>query len=126
MLAFPNFFVVPTISLAENAGSDRSWVWQCHDYSEGRDGTTETQYSTLAIRFANSENAQKFKEAFEEAKELNKGLNFSSEGESTVAAPEKAEAKEAPKEGAKEEKKEVPAPAEKDGAAEKKEAVEVS
>ena len=116
-----NFFLLPDVELKENAGSDRSWVWKCMDFSEEKQ-----EFSVLAIRFANSENAQKFKEAFEEAKELNKGLNFSSEGESTVAAPEKAEAKVAPKEGAKEEKKEVPAPAEKDGAAEKKEAVEVS
>ncbi|EOD08670.1 hypothetical protein EMIHUDRAFT_452973 [Emiliania huxleyi CCMP1516] len=89
-----NFFVVPTISLAENAGSDRSWVWQCHDYSEGRDGTTETQYSTLAIRFANSENAQKFKEEFEKAKEANKAAGMS--GEATGAAPAAAAPEEAP------------------------------
>merc|ERR1719378_1663951 len=29
-----NFFLSPTIPIKENAGSDRSWVWQCHDFSE--------------------------------------------------------------------------------------------
>merc|ERR1719443_571767 len=29
-----NFYLVPTIALKENAGSDRSWVWQCLDFSE--------------------------------------------------------------------------------------------
>jgi Ran-binding protein 1 len=63
-----NFFVGPTIDLKVNAGSDRSWVWQCHDFSEEK-----TDVTTLAIRFANSENAQKFKEEFEKAKKANEG-----------------------------------------------------
>lgn len=47
-----NFYLVPTITLKENAGSDRSWVWQCADFSEEK-----TDLSVLAIRFANSESA---------------------------------------------------------------------
>jgi len=62
-----NFFIAPGTSLKENAGSDRSWVWQCIDFSEEK-----SEVSTLAIRFANSENAQKFKEQFESAIEANK------------------------------------------------------
>lgn len=55
-----NFFLSPDIVLEENAGSDRSWVWSCADFSE------EKQiHSVLAIRFANVRNAMKFKEAFE-------------------------------------------------------------
>lgn len=64
-----NFFVAPTIGLKENAGSDRSWVWQCNDFSEEK-----TEISTLAIRFANSDNAQKFKEAFVSAMDTNKAV----------------------------------------------------
>ena len=45
-----NFFVLPGTALKENAGSDRSWVWQCIDFSEEK-----SELSTLAIRFANSE-----------------------------------------------------------------------
>merc|ERR1719238_2667353 len=41
-----NFALVPTIALKENAGSDRSWVWQCADFSEEK-----TDLSVLAIRF---------------------------------------------------------------------------
>lgn len=55
-----NFAILPSISLKENAGSDRSWVWQCADFSEEK-----SDLSVLAIRFATSENALKFKEEFE-------------------------------------------------------------
>lgn len=47
-----NFYVAPGTAIQENAGSDRSWVWQCSDFSEEK-----TEISTLAIRFANSESA---------------------------------------------------------------------
>ena len=48
-----NFAILPSISLKENAGSDRSWVWQCADFSEEK-----SELSVLAIRFANSENGR--------------------------------------------------------------------
>jgi len=64
-----NFFIDPTISLSENAGSDRSWVWQCMDFSEEKE-----ELSTLAIRMANSENASKFKEVFEEQQKVNAAI----------------------------------------------------
>jgi len=57
-----NFFIAPSIELKENAGSDRSWVWRCMDFSEEKESI-----SVLAIRFANSENAQKFKDVFSAA-----------------------------------------------------------
>jgi len=55
-----NHYISPAITLQENAGSDRSWVWTVMDFAE-EPPTRET----LAIRFANSENAQKFKQEFE-------------------------------------------------------------
>merc|ERR1719443_1092990 len=64
-----NFFLAPSVALKENAGSDRSWVWQCMDFSEEKQ-----DISVLAIRFANSENATKFKESFEEGKDIMKKL----------------------------------------------------
>lgn len=93
-----NFYTEPVIELKENAGSDRSWVWQCMDFSEEKE-----EISVLAIRFANSDNAQHFKVAFEEGKETNKKL---APGDG-AAAEEKKEAggekkKEAEKEGEKE------------------------
>lgn len=63
-----NHFVFPEYELKPNIGSDRSWVYNvASDISEG-----EPEAQTLAIRFANKENAEKFKEAFENAQKLNK------------------------------------------------------
>ncbi|KAI9793851.1 MAG: hypothetical protein M1816_007103 [Peltula sp. TS41687] len=65
-----NHYVVPDMKLSPNIGSDRSWVWNAAaDVSEG-----EPEAQTLAIRFANSENAHLFKEAFEKAQQENEGL----------------------------------------------------
>ena len=58
---------MPDMQLSPNVGSDRSWVYATSaDVSEG----PATQ-DTLAIRFANSENAQLFKTAFETAQAEN-------------------------------------------------------
>ncbi|KAJ0425497.1 RanBP1 domain-containing protein [Aspergillus carlsbadensis] len=65
-----NHYIVPDMKLSPNVGSDRSWVWNAAaDVSEG-----EPEPSTLAIRFANSENANLFKDAFEKAREENEKL----------------------------------------------------
>lgn len=58
--------VIKEMALKPNVGSDRSWVYTAHDYSEG-EPTTEL----LAVRFANSENAQEFKAKFEQAQKSN-------------------------------------------------------
>eukprot|EP00310_Coccolithus_braarudii_P015770 CAMPEP_0183349948 /NCGR_PEP_ID=MMETSP0164_2-20130417/15248_1 /TAXON_ID=221442 /ORGANISM="Coccolithus pelagicus ssp braarudi, Strain PLY182g" /LENGTH=223 /DNA_ID=CAMNT_0025521771 /DNA_START=29 /DNA_END=700 /DNA_ORIENTATION=- len=99
-----NFFVDPSSKLLENAGSDRSWNWQCHDFSEEKN-----DISLLAIRFANTENSQKFKAQFLEAQEINKTLPSSDadapaaastasaeEGAAPAPADEKKEAEAAP------------------------------
>jgi len=65
-----NHYVVPEMKLSPNVGSDRSWVWNAAaDVSEG-----EAEAVTLAIRFANSENANLFKEAFIKAQQENEVL----------------------------------------------------
>ncbi|ODQ67998.1 hypothetical protein NADFUDRAFT_44690 [Nadsonia fulvescens var. elongata DSM 6958] len=62
-----NHYILPSYTLSPNVGSDRSWVYSVTaDISEG---APEAQ--TLAIRFANSENANAFKEKFEEAQKDN-------------------------------------------------------
>jgi len=62
-----NHSIAAGMNLQPNIGSDRSWVWKvAADYSEG----TPTS-ETLAIRFANAENAKLFKEAFESAQTAN-------------------------------------------------------
>ncbi|KAL2053535.1 hypothetical protein ABVK25_006187 [Lepraria finkii] len=81
-----NHYVVPDMKLSPNVGSDRSWVWNAAaDVSEG-----EPEQQTLAIRFANSENAGLFKDAFEKAQQDNEAL-FSKEAVGGGAAAPAAE-----------------------------------
>ncbi|KAI8098596.1 uncharacterized protein BX664DRAFT_319098 [Halteromyces radiatus] len=65
-----NHYVNKDMKLSPNVGSDRSWVWNvAADVSDG-----EAKPETLAIRFANSENANLFKEKFEECQKINEAL----------------------------------------------------
>ncbi|WLF76781.1 Ran GTPase-binding protein yrb1 [Lodderomyces elongisporus] len=62
-----NHLISPDYELKPNIGSDRSWVYNVTaDVSEG-----EPEAQTLAIRFGNKENADLFKEHFDEAKKSN-------------------------------------------------------
>lgn len=61
--------ILPQVKLQENVGSDRSWVWTTPDSAE--DQPTD---EVFAIRFANSENAQAFKQQFESAQKANEPL----------------------------------------------------
>ncbi|OLL24794.1 Ran-specific GTPase-activating protein 1 [Neolecta irregularis DAH-3] len=62
-----NHYITSDMDLKPNFGSDRSWVYCVSaDVSEG-----EPTAETLAIRFANSENAALFKESFERAQKSN-------------------------------------------------------
>lgn len=66
-----NHLVDSLMKLSPNVGSDRSWVWNVTaDVSDGK-----PEAETLAIRFANSENANLFKEKFEEVQKINEGLS---------------------------------------------------
>ncbi|KAJ2745691.1 Ran GTPase binding protein Sbp1 [Coemansia sp. BCRC 34301] len=65
-----NHYITEEMVLSPNVGSDRSWVWNVA--ADLVDDEVERQL--LAIRFANSENAGKFKEAFESARDNNKKL----------------------------------------------------
>merc|ERR1711981_719492 len=58
-----NHFVQPWMLLEAMKGSDRAWMWMVQaDYAD-----EEAKSETLAIRFANTENANKFKDAFDNA-----------------------------------------------------------
>ncbi|KAI0123812.1 hypothetical protein BJ170DRAFT_96409 [Xylariales sp. AK1849] len=77
-----NHYIVPDMKLSPNVGSDRSWVWNAAaDVSEG-----EPEAVTLAIRFANSENANLFKDAFLKAQKENEAL-FGSEESADADEP---------------------------------------
>jgi Ran-binding protein 1 len=78
-----NHYVVPEMKLSPNVGSDRSWVWNAAaDVSEG-----EPEAVTLAIRFANSENANQFKDAFIKAQKENEEI-FNKSDETPAPAVE--------------------------------------
>ncbi|KAG8895293.1 single stranded nucleic acid binding protein [Tulasnella sp. 403] len=65
-----NHMITQEMKLQPNIGSDRSWVWKVTaDISDG-----EPKDETLAIRFANSDNANLFKKHFEEAQQANAAL----------------------------------------------------
>jgi len=75
-----NHIITADMRLQPNIGSDRSWVWKAAaDYADNVP-TSET----LAIRFANAENANQFKEAFEHGQQTNIGL---ASGGAAPAAP---------------------------------------
>ncbi|KAH9482411.1 single stranded nucleic acid binding protein [Psilocybe cubensis] len=99
-----NHVISGDMRLQPNVGSDRSWVWKvAADYSE-QPPTAET----LAIRFANPENAKLFKAAFEDAQKTNLALSgkapVQTEGATKEEEEEKVEEKTEEKENAEEEK----------------------
>jgi len=63
MKVIANHALDPRIKLEPNAGSDRSWVWSAFDFAEG-----ELIETVFALRFADSEIADSFKEKFEEGR----------------------------------------------------------
>ncbi|OBZ76737.1 Ran-specific GTPase-activating protein [Grifola frondosa] len=108
-----NHAITPDMRLQPNIGSDRSWVWKvAADYSESPP-TSET----LAIRFANAENALQFKVAFEKAQKTNADIAAGVVPASAPAVEEK-KSEEAPAE--KKEAVEGEPPAEKAQSAEEK------
>jgi len=81
-----NHAITMDMRLMPNIGSDRSWVWKvAADYSEN-----EPASETLAIRFANADNANGFKVKFEEAQRINNEIT------APPAAPEAVEDKPEP------------------------------
>lgn len=65
-----NHYITSQMELKPNCGSDRAWLWSvAADYAD-----EEAKPETLAIRFANAENAKKFKDRFDEAKKINQDL----------------------------------------------------
>lgn len=61
-----NHYITKNMELKPSSGSDRAWVWSTlADFADEK-----TKPELLAIKFANSENAQLFKEKFEEAKKI--------------------------------------------------------
>jgi Ran-binding protein 1 len=88
MKVLANHALDPRIQLEPNTGSDRSWVWSCYDFAEG-----ELEEKVFALRFANSDVAQEFKDKFEECqKEMAKVLAGEDKPDESGEVAEAAEA----------------------------------
>lgn len=59
MKVIANHAMDPRIQLEPNVGSDRSWVWSAYDFAQG-----ELEETVFAMRFADSDVANEFKEKF--------------------------------------------------------------
>ncbi|KAK6636369.1 hypothetical protein RUM43_010029 [Polyplax serrata] len=60
-----NHFISPSMVLKPSVSCDRAWVYSVKDFS---DGTVKSEL--LAIKFANIENAHKWKDTFDEGKKI--------------------------------------------------------
>ncbi|KAJ6895061.1 ran-binding protein 1 [Populus alba x Populus x berolinensis] len=59
-----NHLVLPTMSVQEHAGNDKSCVWHATDFADG-----ELKDELFCIRFASVENCKTFREMFQEVAE---------------------------------------------------------
>ena len=89
MKVIANHALDPRIQLEPNVGSDRSWVWSAYDFAEG-----ELKETVFALRFADSDIANDFKNKFIECqKEMEKLLaGEDNPGEDGGAAADEAAA----------------------------------
>ncbi|KAH6804710.1 RAN binding protein 1 [Perilla frutescens var. frutescens] len=101
-----NHLVLPTMSVQEHHGNEKSCVWHAADFSDG-----ELKEETFCIRFASVENCKSFKDKIEEITEsLSEESGETAEADAAanliekLSVEEKTEAKE-DKPEAKEEKK---------------------
>lgn len=77
-----NHLVLPTMSIQEHAGNEKSCVWHAADFADG-----ELKEETFCIRFASIENCKTFKEKVEEIAESQQTKSGESE-EAGAAATE--------------------------------------
>lgn len=86
-----NHNILPEMNLSQNAGSDRSWVWACLDFSEGKGDN-----QVFAIRFKNADIAKEFKTHFESAQKNNASADEEAEEASAAGTEEDAAKEESP------------------------------
>ena len=87
MKVVANHAIDPRIRLESNAGSDRSWVWSAFDFADG-----ELAETVFALRFADSDIANTFKDKFVQSQ---KDMDVLLKGEDTPGADGGAAADEA-------------------------------
>lgn len=79
-----NHLVLPSISIQEHAGNDKSCVWHATDFADG-----ELKEEFFCIRFASVENCKTFKEKIEEVAQSQEKAGESEEATSTANLLEK-------------------------------------
>ncbi|KAL5069674.1 hypothetical protein RYX36_020561 [Vicia faba] len=73
-----NHFIIPTMSVQEHAGNEKSCVWHARDFADG-----ELKDELFCIRFPSIENCKSFMETFQEVAESQKQVD---DQESSAAA----------------------------------------
>lgn len=105
-----NHLVLPTTSVQEHAGNDKSCVWHAADFSDG-----ELKDELFCIRFGSVENCKKFMETVQDVaesqqpeKEENKDASNAAGLLENLSVEDKKEVKEASADALKEEEKKEP------------------
>ncbi|KAF3454898.1 hypothetical protein FNV43_RR05346 [Rhamnella rubrinervis] len=79
-----NHLVLPTMSVQEHAGNDKSCVWHATDFADG-----ELKDELFCIRFASVENCRTFMEMFQEVAESQQKKEESKDASATAGLLEK-------------------------------------
>ncbi|XP_040993894.1 ran-binding protein 1 homolog a-like [Juglans microcarpa x Juglans regia] len=102
-----NHLVLPTMSVQEHAGNEKSCVWHATDFADG-----ELKDELFCIRFASIENCKSFMEKFQEVAESQKKTEENKDASVAAGLLEKLSVEEKKTEDKAEE--EVPVAAEKE------------
>ncbi|KAG2669933.1 hypothetical protein I3843_14G058900 [Carya illinoinensis] len=102
-----NHLVLPTMSVQEHAGNEKSCVWHATDFADG-----ELKEELFCIRFASIENCKSFMEKFQEVAESQKKTEENKDASAAAGLLEKLSVEEKKTEDKAEE--EVPVAAEKE------------
>lgn len=99
-----NHLVLPTMSVQEHAGNDKSCVWHATDFSDG-----ELKDELFCIRFASVENCKTFMEMFQEVAESQRFKEENKDASATAGLLEKLTVEESNSDGPAKEDKELSA-----------------
>lgn len=103
-----NHLIIPSMTVQEHAGNEKSCVWHASDYADG-----ELKNELFCIRFASIENCKSFMEMFQEiaesqkSKKENKDATAAADLLENLSVKEKAEAEQKDTEDKDTEKKET-------------------
>ncbi|XP_054786124.1 ran-binding protein 1 homolog a-like [Prosopis cineraria] len=100
-----NHLIVPSMTVQEHAGNEKSCVWHARDFADG-----ELKDELFCIRFASIENCKSFMETFQEVAESQKKKEENKDASAAAGLLEKlsVEEKTEKSQGKSEEQKDVP------------------